>query len=140
MYRTELELIRLLLLNDVGLAGIEVDTGLFASDETRSMFARVTVIAEGVPPGDALDLGAALGDDDSQEARTMKELALIDRPLPGADDLVNRLEVGRIDGQISTVTRQLRQVDEQAEPQTYSQLWRDLISLQQRKRDRREDR
>ena len=140
MYRAELELIRVLLLNDAGLAGVEMDPGLFASDETRSMFARVTVIAEGVPPGDALDLGAALGDDDSPEARTMKELVLVDRPLPSVEDLVSRLEVGRIDGQISTVTRQLRQVDEQADPETYSQLWRELISLQQRKRDRREDR
>jgi DNA primase len=140
MYRTELELIRLLLVNDLSLAEIEVDSGLFSSDETRSMFARVTVIAEGVAPGDTLDLGAALGDDDSPEAGTMRELALVDRPLPSAEDLVNRLEVGRIDGQISTITRKLRQVDEQADPQTYSQLWRELISLQQEKRDRREDR
>jgi hypothetical protein len=140
MYRTELELIRVLLVNDVSLAGIEVDPGLFTSDETRSMFARVSVIAEGASPGDALELGAALGDDDSPEARTMRELVLVDRPLPSAEDLVNRLEVGRIDGQISTVTKKLRQIDEQADPQTYSQLWRKLISLQQEKRDRREDR
>jgi DNA primase len=140
MYRTELELIRVLLVNDVSLAGIEVDPGLFRSDETRSMFARVSVIAEGAPPGVACELGAALGDDDSLEARTMRELVLVDRPLPSAEDLVNRLEVGRIDGQISTVTKELRQVDEQADPQTYSQLWRKLISLQQEKRDRREDR
>jgi DNA primase len=140
MYRTELELIRVLLVNDVSLAGIEVDPELFASDETRSMLARVSVIAEGATPGDTLELGAALGDDDSPEARTMRELVLVDRPLPSAEDLVNRLEVGRIDGQIATLTKKLRQVDEQADPQTYSQLWRKLISLQQEKRDRREDR
>ena len=140
MYRTELELIRVLLANDVGLAEVDVDPGLFASDETRSMFARVTVIADGVSPGDALDLGAALGADDSPEASVLSELALVDRPLPSADDLVNRLEVGRIDAQISTVTRNLRQVDEKADPQTYSELWRDLISLQQQKRDRRDER
>lgn len=140
MYRTELELIRVLLANDVELAEVEVDSGLFASDETTSMFARVTVIADGVSPGDALDLGAALGADDSPEARALSELALVDRPLPSADDLVNRLEIGRIDAQISTVTRNLRQVDEKTDPQTYSEHWRDLISLQQQKRDRRDDR
>jgi len=140
MYRTELELLRVLLANDASLAGVDIEPGLFASDETRSMFARVTVIAQGVSPGGVLDLGAALGADDSPEARAMSELALIDRPLPSAEDLVNRLEVGRIDAQISTVTRNLRQVDEKTDPQTYSELWRDLISLQQHKRERREDR
>jgi DNA primase len=140
MYRAELELIRVLLANDASLVGIDVDSGLFASDETRSMYARVIVIAEDVPPGDFLDLGATLGSDDSPESRAMSELALIDRPLPSAEDLVNRLEIGRIDAQIATVTRQLRQVDEKADPQTYSELWREVISLQQSKRDRREDR
>ena len=140
MYRTELELIRVLLANGADLADVDVDPSLFASDETRSMFARVTVIADGTSPGDPLDLGAALGSDDSPEAGVMSELALVDRPLPSADDLVNRLEVGRIDAQISTVARNLRQVDEGTDPQTYSQLWRDLISLQQQKRDRRDDR
>jgi DNA primase len=140
MYRTELELIRVLLGNGLELAKVEIDPELFASDETRSMLARVMVIADGASPGDTLDLGAALGADDSPEARAMTELALIDRPLPSADDLVNRLEVGRIDAQISTVTRNLRQVDEGKDPQTYSELWRELISLQQRKRDRRDNR
>ena len=140
MYRTELELLRVLLAHDKSLAEVDIDPGLFASDETRSMFARVTVIAEGVPLGDSLDLGAALGADESPEARAMSELALVDRPLPSAEDLVNRLEVGRIDTQISTVTRKLRQVDEQSDPQGYSELWRELISLQQKKRDRTEDR
>ncbi|MEN8237595.1 MAG: DNA primase [Actinomycetota bacterium] len=140
MYRTELEMLRVLLANDESLVGVDIDPGLFASDETRSMFARVTVIAEGVPPGADLDLGAAIGSDDSPEARTMGELALVDRPLPDAEDLVNRLEVGRIDTRIAAVTRRLRQVDEEADPEAYSQLWRELISLQQRKRDRRDDR
>jgi DNA primase len=139
-YRTELELLRVLLANDQGLANVDIDPALFASDETRSMFARVAVVIEGVPPGVTLDLGAAIGSDDSTEARTLRELALIDRPLPNAEDLVNRLEVGRIDSRISAVNRKLRQIDEKAEPETYSELWRELISLQQDKRTRRDDR
>ena len=140
MYRTEIELIRVLLANDLSLVDVEIEPTLFASDETRSMFARITVISEGVPPGDALDLGAALGADESPEARRLTEVALVDRPLPSAEDLVNRLEVGRIDARIATVNRELRQVDEKADPQTYSELWRELISLQQKKRDRRDER
>ena len=140
MYRTELELLRVLLANDENLNGVEIDPGLFASDETRSMFARVAVISEGIPRGVPLDLGAALGADESAEATMMSELALIDRPLPVPEDLVNRLEVGRIDTQISAVSRKLRQVDESADPQSYSELWHELISLQQRKRDRRDNR
>ena len=138
MYRTELELLRVLLANDESLSGVEIDPALFASDETRSMYARMMVISEGVSVGIPLDLGAALGSDDSPEARTMGALALVDRPLPNAEDLVNRLEVGRIDIQIVSATRKLRKVDEKADPQTYSELWRELISLQQEKRDRRE--
>ena len=138
MYRTELELLRVLLANDESLSGVEIDPALFASDETRSMYARMMVISEGVSVGIPLDLGAALGSDDSPEASTMGALALVDRPLPNAEDLVNRLEVGRIDIQIVSATRKLRKVDEKADPQTYSELWRELISLQQEKRDRRE--
>ena len=58
MYRTELELIRVLLANEVSLGGVEIDEGLFASDETRAMYARVSDIARDVPPGEPLDLGA----------------------------------------------------------------------------------
>jgi DNA primase len=140
MYRTELELLRVLLANDENLNGVEIDPGLFASDETRSMFARVAVISEGIPRGVPLDLGAALGADESAEATMMSELALVDRPLPVPEDLVNRLEVGRIDTQISAVSRKLRQVDEGADPESYSELWHELILLQQRKRDRRDNR
>jgi DNA primase len=140
MYRTELELLRVLLANDESLTDVDVESGLFASDETKAMYARVNVIAEGIRPGEVLDLGAAIGGDDSPEAATNGELALLDRPLPSAEDLVNRLEVGRIDGEIATVTRKLRQVDERADPQGYSELWHDLIALQQKKRDRIDDR
>ena len=140
MYRTELELIRVLLANDVSLADVKIDEGLFASDEAKAIYARVSDIARDVPPGDPLDLGAAIGAEDTPQAQMMSELALIDRPLPDAEDLVNRLEVGRIDAQIAAVTRNLRQVDEEADPQRYSELWRELISLQQDKRVLRSDR
>ncbi len=140
LYRTELELLRVLLANGEDLGGIAIDPALFASDDTRAMLSRVLVIAEGVPPGEPLDLGAALGADDSPEASLLGALALDDRPLPEAQELLNRLEVGRIDRRIAAVTRKLRQVDEQADPQTYSELWHELISLQQEKRGRRNDR
>lgn len=140
LYRTELELLRILLANDANIGGVEVDEALFASDETRALFGRVSDIVGDTEPGRSLDLGASIGSEDTPQNARLTELALEDRPLSDPPEIVNRLEVGRIDSQIASVNRKLRQVDEKADPETYSELWRELISLQQEKRIRRSDR
>ena len=139
-YRTELELIRVLLANDVSLSGVEIDEALFTSDETRALYNRIVEIAGDSSPGQSLDLGAAIGSDDTPQNTRMSELALEDRPLSDPLELVNWLEAGRIDSKIESVNRSLRQVDEKENPETYSELWRELISLQKDKRTRRSDR
>ena len=140
LYRTELELIRVLLANDARLADVDVSPELFMSDETAEMFARISQLAAGVRAGDLLDLSAAIGSEDSAQAAKMRELALDDRPLSDPDELVARLEVGKMDTEITTVRRRLQSIDKDADEQGYSELWQRLIALEQGKRIRRSDR
>ena len=140
LFRTELELIRVMLANDERLADIEMSPDLLASDETSEMFSRVAEIAVDVPPGELLELGAAIGSDDSTIAARMRELALDERPLSEPAELVARLEVGRIDTEIASVRRKLQLIDRDADTQGYSELWQRLIALERDKRERRSDR
>ncbi len=140
LYRTERELIRVLLANDARLAGVTIDADLFASDETVAMYNRVVGIASGVRPGVPLDLGATIGTDDSPEAAAMRELALEDRPQADPTELVGRLQIGKIDAEIATVKRQLQDIDWESDEQGYSELLERLIALEQDKRNRRSDR
>ncbi len=140
LFRTELELIRVMLANDVRLVDVEVTPDLFLSDETLAMYSRVAEIAGGVRPGDLLELGAAIGSDDSAIASRLRELALDERPLSDPAELVARLEVGKIDTEIATVRRKLQLIDRDADTQGYSELWQRLIALEQDKRIRRSDR
>ncbi|GMR02977.1 MAG: DNA primase [Acidimicrobiia bacterium] len=140
LYRTELELIRVMLANDARLADVEIDADLFVSDETAVLYRRILDIAAGVRPGDLLELGAAIGSDDSAEAREMRELALVERPLADPAELVARLEIGKIDAEIDVLRRNLQIVDEDADAEGHSELWRRLIALEQEKRNRRSDR
>jgi len=140
LYRTELELIRVMLANDARLADLEIDPDLFASDETAAMYRRVVDIAAGARPGDLLELGAAIGSDDSAEAKEMRELALVERPLSNPAELVARLEIGKIDAEIEVLRRDLQAIDKDADAEGYSELWLRLVALEQEKRNRRSDR
>ncbi len=140
LYRTELELIRVMLANDERLADVEVTPDLFASDETAAMYARVVEMAADVRPGNPLDLGAAIGSDESPIAARLRELALDERPLSDPDELVARLEVGKIDVEIARVRRNLQAMDQSADTQVYSELLQQLIALERDKRNRRSER
>jgi len=139
LYRTETELLRVLLANDARLSDATVSTDLFASDETAAMYGRIVEIAEGSRPGDPLDLAAEIGSDDSREASTMRRLALEDRPLSDPVELVARLQVGKLDAEIDITRRKLQTIDEAADAQGYSELWQRLIALEQDKRSLRSD-
>ena len=139
LFRTELELIRVLLGNDARLVDVEITDELFASDETLAMYTRIGEISTGTAPGSVLDLGAAIGSDDSPIGAAMRKLALEDRPLSDPAELISRLQVGRIDAEIETIRRKLQTIDERADVQGYSELWQQLIALEQDKRALRSD-
>jgi len=139
LYRTETELIRVLLANDVSLSDVTVSSDLFESDETVTMYARIVEIAGGSEPGDPLDLDVAIGSEESREAADMRRLVMEDRPLSNPVELVARLQVGKLDAEIGATRRKLQTIDEAADAQGYSELWQRLIALEQDKRSLRSD-
>lgn len=139
-FRTETELLRVVLANDVRLVDVEVSVDLFANAETRDGYERVAPLLDGIEPGAPPDLGRAFGSDDSGVAELLRTLAMDARPIPDPEDVVNRLEVARIDAEIESVRSSLQLIDQAADEQGYSDLWQRLIALEQEKRDRRSDR
>jgi DNA primase len=139
-YRTEAELLRVMLANDERLDGVEVPAGLFADPILREAHGRVSELLAGVPSGEPPDLGAAIGSDDSAVGDTLRRLAMDDRPLADPADLIAMLGVAGIDREIDELRSRLQRVDRDADGQVYSELWQRLIALEKQKRELRSDR
>jgi DNA primase len=139
-YRTEAELVRVFLANDDRLAELDISPDLIFDDQLHEVFVRAAAIVDATKPGEAPDLGSAIGSDDSETAALMRTLAMDARPLPDPTDLVAILEVAAIDREIDSVRQQLQRIDRTTDEQVYTDLWQRLIALEQRKRDRRRDR
>jgi DNA primase len=139
-FRTETELLRVVLANDKRLADVELSVDLFANEETRDGYERVAPLLDGIELGAPPDLGRAFGSDDSDVAELLRTLAMDARPIPDPGDVVNRLEVARIDAEIESVRSSLQLIDQAVDEEGYSDLWQRLIALEQDKRNRRSDR
>ena len=136
-YKTELELIRTILANDERLAGLEITQELFSDAETSEAFTTVHSLLEGLAPGVTPDLGAAIGSDDSPMAESLRRVAVDVRPVADPVELVDKLDVFRIDEEISRITRTLQTVDPDADEEGYSELLTGLVALEQEKRTKR---
>jgi DNA primase len=136
-YKTELELLRTMLANDDRLAGVEIRASLFSDPETSEAFPTVESLLKGLEPGATPDLGAAIGSDDSPHAELLRRLALDVRPVSDPAELVDKLDVFCIDGEISSITRTLQTVDRDSDEQGYSELLNRLVALEQEKRTKR---
>jgi DNA primase len=139
-YRTEAELVRVILANDARLEGLDIDEKLFADGRIREAFVRANALIADLAPGAPPDLGTAIGSEDSPSADLLRTLAMDVRPIADPVDLVNILDVAVIDREISMVRQQLQQVDEITDEQGYSELFQRLIALEHAKRNRRRDR
>ena len=133
-YAAETELLRVMLANDASLVDAEVTGELFANDETAIAFDRITEMLVDLPAGQPPDLGSAIGNDDSPEAVMMRALALDETPLPDPSELVTRLKVAAIEKRIVETRALLQHTDKETDEQTYSDLWNDLIGLEQDRR------
>jgi DNA primase len=136
-HRTELELLRTMLANDVRLTGLGIDESLFSDPETSEAFPTVQSLLEGVEPGTPPDLGAAIGSDESPRANLLRRLALEVRPVADPVELVAKLDVFRLDEEISSITRTLQTIDRDSDEQGYSELLNRLVALEQEKRTKR---
>jgi DNA primase len=133
-YAMEAELLRVMLANDESLSDVELRAELFANDDTAVAFDRISKMLSGLPAGQPPDLGSAIGNDESREAAMLRELALDETPLPDPTELVTRLQVSSIESQIVETRSSLQLVDRDADEQGYSELWSQLIALEQDRR------
>jgi hypothetical protein len=126
-----------MLANDDRLADVEIRETTFSDPETSEAFPTVQSLLEDLEPGTTPDLGAAIGSDESPHAELLRRLALDLRPVSDPVELVNNLDVYRIDVEISTITRSLQTVDRDSDEQGYSELLNRLVALEQEKRTKR---
>jgi DNA primase len=136
-YRTELELLRTMLANDVRLKDVTITGTLFSDPEASEAFPTVQSLLEGLEPGTTPDLGASIGSDESPHAELLRRLALDARPVSDPTELVSNLDVYRIDAEISSIARSLQTVDRDSDEQGYSELLNRLVTLEQQKRMKR---
>lgn len=139
-FRTETELLRLMLANDERLASVELSRDLFLSDVTIEAYDKVAGIVSGLAPGEEPDLGSALGSDDSPSGALLATVALDATPLADPEDLVGLLEVAVIDTRIADVRSQLQKTEDTSDGQGYSELLQQLVGLEQQKRELRSER
>jgi DNA primase len=136
-HKIELELLRAMLANDERLSSVEVTEAMFTDPETSKALPTVQSIIENLEPGATPDLGAAIGSDESPHAEVLRRLAVDVRPVGDPVELAAKLDVFRIDEEISSITRTLQTVDRDADEQGYSELLNSLVALEQEKRTKR---
>ncbi len=126
----ERELLRLMLANDRRVSAEDLELDLFTLPEHRAYFEAVIPLLESTPAGTVIDL-EALPDGFGAELRSV---VLDDLPLdhdPKA--LVRRLERWRIERQIGEIRHRVDSEPAGSEP--HSNLLRELIALERRKRE-----
>jgi len=136
-HKIELELLRAMLANDARLSSVEVTEAMFTDPETSKALPTVQSIIENLEPGATPDLGAAIGSDESPHAEVLRRLAIDVRPVGDPVELAAKLDVFRIDEEISSIARTLQTVDRDADEQGYSELLNSLVALEQEKRMKR---
>ncbi|MEA2023836.1 MAG: DNA primase [Actinomycetota bacterium] len=128
--RTESEVLRLLLANDVGIRSHELSLDLFSDPLYRAAFEIIMPMVESMEPGMVPDLGAAIGSDDRPEAQLLLRLAMQQRPLAEASDVMNRLRQWELKRRIEALKTELDVFDAAADEQGYSERFARLITLQ----------
>src|SRR5665811_18075 len=118
--RTEREVLRLLLANDRGIRSHELTPDFFSVPLHRSAFAIISELVEPLEPGIPPDLGSAIGSDDRTEAVLLRSLAMVQRPLGEASDVMKRLKQEAVERRIQTLQAEVAAVDVDADPQGYS--------------------
>lgn len=135
--RTEREVLRLFLANDADIRALDVSADLFAEPAYRSAFEVISELVEPLEPGIVPELGAAIGSDDLPEGALLRSLALQQRPLAEASDVIKRLKQEAVERRIEHLQGELAAVDVDADPQGYSERFERLIALQNERRELR---
>jgi hypothetical protein len=133
----ERELLRLLLANDREIRSLDPDPSVFEGDLHRRAYAVIGPAISSLDPGATPDLGAILGSVDSEEFELLRRLAIDDRPLSDAVEVVKRLKLSGVERRIETMRSELAATDPDTDPQGYSETFESLIALEQQRRELR---
>ncbi len=132
--KAEREWLRLLLANHPGVREAGIGPEVFGRAEHAEAFEMLAPVVAALDPGEPPDLGSLLGTDESDMGRMLTELAFEERPLADPTELAKRLKVGALDDRIQHLRNQIAVIDADQEPETYSDLFRELIALEQERR------
>jgi DNA primase len=133
----ERELLRLSLANDAGLRALEPEATLLEGELHRRAYAIIGPAVSALDAAATPDLGAILGSANTEEHELLRRLAVDDRPLPDADDVVKRLKLAGVERRIENMRSQLAATDPDADPRGYSDRFESLIALEQQRRELR---
>jgi septation ring formation regulator EzrA len=130
-------MLRLLLANDQAVRALDVTADLFSEPSYRAAFEVVNGLVEPLEPGVVPELGSEIGSDDQPEASLLRMLAMQQRPLPDADDVMKRLKQEAVERRIEEVQTELASIDADTDAQGYSERFERLIALQNERRELR---
>jgi len=133
--KAERELLRLLLANDPGVRTATDLADMFSRPGHQAAYELIAPTIAAMEPGEPPDLGTLLGDDDSDTAAMLRELALVDRPFSDAGEILRKVQVGALDRRIHPLKFRLANLDSESEPEAYSAAFRELIALEKQRRD-----
>ncbi len=134
LQKAEQELLRLLAANHPGMAGLEVAPEIFSDPLHARAFEVLVPLVGALPAGEQPDLGGVAGEDE-ELAGLLARLATIDRPLPSPVETVRRVQAGAVEVEIEQLERRLARLDEESDPEAYSDTFRELVALQRRRRE-----
>ncbi len=135
--RTEREMLRLLLANDPAVRTLDLAADLFSEPSYRAAFEVISELIDPLEPGVVPDLGSEIGSDDQPESALLRMLAMQQRPLPDADDVMKRLKQEAVERRIEEVQTELAAIDADGDAQGYSERFERLIALQKERRELR---
>jgi DNA primase len=124
--RAERELLRALLANDVTVRGLDIAPDTFSDPDNRSAFELLSGALESLPPGQAPDLGAILGE--GEQATMLRALAMEDRPLADPGEVIRKLQVGALERRIDEMRHYLEGMEPESDE--YSTRFASLIALE----------
>lgn len=108
--RAEQEYLRLMLANDLGLAGAKLEAEAFTDPVNQRAFELLEPTLAAFEPGTAPELGPLISEADSEVGSLLTHLALVDRPLASSTELVRRIAVWRLEDDIKRLQSQLAAV------------------------------
>lgn len=135
--KAEREWLRLLLANHPGARDADIGPDVFGRREHAEAWALLAPVVAALDPGEPPDLGSLLGTDETELSRMLTELAFEDRPLADPVELGKRLKLGALDGRIQELRNEIAGLDAEGEPEAYSDRFRELIALEQERRNLR---